>query len=261
MRSISYLYFKDFVNSKIFKYIFLMQLALTVYAFTSFGLSFDPAYNFNYLEKYIIIITNPWFFFASFIFIILFANIFIYKRIEKSEFVILRLNSYKSYINIIKNTCILVDCALFLISIVLLFIMLNFTFSKFEIKIMEPYNIPNYIFVIFMTIKAFLITLMISLFNVSLFKLVNIKTIILGNVINFSVLVGSFIKPDLIKNVTEISFALFDYIKGAKYLNFKLEIICFSIYMSICFIIILLLFEISYKFMKKVEVNEKNFFK
>ena len=130
--------------------------------------------------------------------------------------------------------------------------MLNFTINKFEIKVMDTYNITNITYSIFVFIKNYLLMLSISLLNFNLIRVFKEKIVIICNVLLFTYMSTSLLRVGTVKRITDMSFYLYDYIAGCKYSSFKLEIICFLIFNIIIIAISNILFFYSNKYLKGV---------
>ena len=160
----------SFMNSNNFKTIFVCQLLITLYSFFAYGLVLNKEINLSYLDKYININSSIWFFSISYIFLLLFVQIYIIKKYTNNYILVSRFNNIKAFWKFIRNIILLVNSILYFVSQILLLIMLNFTINKFEIKVMDTYNITNITYSIFVFIKNYLLMLSISLLNFNLFS-------------------------------------------------------------------------------------------
>ena len=240
----------SFMNSNNFKTIFVCQLLITLYSFFAYGLVLNKEINLSYLDKYININSSIWFFSISYIFLLLFVQIYIIKKYTNNYILVSRFNNIKAFWKFIRNIILLVNSILYFVSQILLLIMLNFTINKFEIKVMDTYNITNITYSIFVFIKNYLLMLSISLLNFNLIRVFKEKIVIICNVLLFTYMSTSLLRVGTVKRITDMSFYLYDYIAGCKYSSFKLEIICFLIFNIIIIAISNILFFYSNKKLK-----------
>ena len=240
----------SFMNSNNFKTIFVCQLLITLYSFFAYGLVLNKEINLSYLDKYININSSIWFFSISYIFLLLFVQIYIIKKYTNNYILVSRFNNIKAFWKFIRNIILLVNSILYFVSQILLLIMLNFTINKFEIKVMDTYNITNITYSIFVFIKNYLLMLSISLLNFNLIRVFKEKIVIICNVLLFTYMSTSLLRIGTVKRINDMSFYLYDYIAGCKYSSFKLEIICFLIFNIIIIAISNILFFYSNKKLK-----------
>ena len=106
----------NFMNSNNFKTIFVCQLLITLYSFFAYGLVLNKEINLSYLDKYININSSIWFFSISYIFLLLFVQIYIIKKYTNNYILVSRFNNIKAFWKFIRNILLLVNSKLYFVS-------------------------------------------------------------------------------------------------------------------------------------------------
>ena len=238
--------FKKSINTELFKIIFLMIIFISFYSVLSCG------FDMKYIDKAFYCITGDYEIILLLLVILL--NTFnIYKITNSNVSYILRLRKKKKYlIEIIKNI-VVSDSIVYIVYIISCVIFLNLFSQKINIEILENYHVPNIVYLFFLTIRNYIILMIISVFSFLSMKLFKKELLVIC--VDFILLGALLIMPIYIGNIDSVlkmRFFIGFYLKITNYGNFGLEIIITMIYIILSIIIIDLLIKIIYKHVKKV---------
>lgn len=230
--------YKNSINNQKFTLIFIFSIFLS-----AFGI-INIATGYNYVNGFISIITNGYYI-AILLLLILINTCNIYYEFSDNIFYIIRLKDKKNFLKeLIKIVCTS-NFVLLIINLILIMIGLNlFNHHIFEIN--------NFVYLIYIIIKLIILTQFISILNILLFKLVNNKVVILLNIIIYILTIASNISMKPIKTIFQMPLFIGAYFKIQPYANFLFEILCFILFSSIIYILVLFLKKIVLKYMKGV---------
>lgn len=237
--------FKYFITSSIFKIMYIIYIILCIMHLNSTKvMEYNFRYSFNYFEYLLNLMSNYSFIIVNLFITILISTLFIYHRFEKNLNYIIRCENKKKYLKEISANIFIINTIIYLILILTLAILTNFSSVNYNIKEYYSYNIPNVIYLLFLIIKYYVLIMIISLLNIYLIKLINEKIVIFLNIVIYGL---TFIaaNPVLVNNILEMPFLITSYIGNAQYSNFNLEMTCHFIFYLCLTIITTIIFIIS----------------
>lgn len=191
--------------------------------------------NYDYFE----IIINA-FTFSRFSFILLFIfliTFFIYyDSFRKYDFYLIRMNNKLVMKKELIKTVLFNNLILFIITIMLFVILLNiFHINDFHIKILNHYNIYNFIYVLFFITRLFVWIELISVFNILVVEKFSKPICLVVNIIFYTYLCyGITLSPNLvISSIMDIGFKLYYFFFPMPYSSFMFEIVISVFYVLI----------------------------
>lgn len=230
--------YKNSLNSQKFTLVFLFSIFITI-----FGIM-NLASGYSYVDGFICIITNGYYV-AILLLLLLINTCNIYNDFSDNMFYIIRLKNKKIFLKELIITICMSNLILLMINLTLLMIGLNL-FNR------HIFEINNFIYLGYAIIKMMILSQFISILNVLLLKLINNKIVMIVNIILYILTIGINVKP--VNSISQIPLFIGNYFKIQLYSNFLLEIICFLLFCSVLYILILIIKKITLKCMKDISL-------
>lgn len=219
-------FFNYLVSTQRFKLTFILSVIATIFGVISLG--FEKQY--GYFDGFLMILSNPFYMMA--LYMILFINtIHTVTMFDKNESYIIRCETIKEYLKQMISKTLFNNTILYGILLLLLMIGLNlFCFGKFNIYVIEAYQIYNIIYLIFFLLRAYAIFSVMTTLNVLLLKVLNDKGVILLNIL-FAI--GIIVIPSGGDALTRMPFFIGSFLTLQYFRSFFFEILC-----SLCILFI-----------------------
>lgn len=194
----------------------------------------------GYFEIINYALTFPQFLMISFLPTILITDILILKLYDLRYELIMRYESKKKYFTEILKNIFFSNTVIITISLMILLIIINF-FSKSSISIyyLEEYGCYNIIYIIYIAIKLYILTIIFSFIFVMLYKMINkkISVIIMISLIGTIYVLSYDFKEIVLFFETPIYFMRY-FTDGILYNNFGLRVLSF-VYIMIVYGVLL----------------------
>lgn len=245
----SKIYFiKQFVLSDIFK---LILAIIIISAFMSLALYIPELITnvdtTNYIDRLCFVISHKTVMLFTIPFIIILLVIYLIKIFDYYQFYFIRFKTKKAYHKLcIKNiiACYTLTYILFLLIFSILHLLLKTnTFLVTNYHISGDYYVINIIYLFWLILKNYLLSIFYIIINYLLLKIFNNKVVIAMNII--------FIGSILILNRYDLGFYLiYNFILTPYFVNFDAELFSFMLNSLISILSLLFIYEILEKYMK-----------
>lgn len=237
---------KDFLGSWMFETLIFGIICLSLYA-----IIVNLPLELSLIDNFINILGNPWFFSGSFIIIILVADLYVYNRFKENKGLSLRMETYDKYEKYIANIIYKINKILYFVTIIILICILNFTFSKLGLRMMQNYNIPNILYLFYQLVKTYALMQILAKLNIEILKIIDAKIIIVLNLIVLYFNIETYDSNDIVvKSIKDIFWAYDKYVHIYVYDSFFLELQCFTIYMLCSILVLYAIDKITKKYLK-----------
>lgn len=238
MNNYNFEIYKNSLSSQKFTLVFLFSIFIT-----AFGI-INLAYGYNYVNGFVTIITNGYYV-AILLLLLLINTCNIYNDFSDNIFYIIRLKNKRNFLKELIITVCISNLILLIVNLVLIMIGLNlFNHHIFEVN--------NFIYLVYAIIKMIILSQFISVLNVLLLKLINNKIIIISNIIIYVLIISINISMSPVSSIFQIPLFIGSYFKIQPYSNLLFEILCFLLFCSMLYILILIIKRIVLKYMKDV---------
>ena len=239
-------YFKQSVETNLFKIIFAILVIVGFYSIISCG------FEVSYLDKLIMSLTGKYES-AFLILIILLSTFNVYNIVESNAFYIIRFKNKEDYLRgFIKNT-LFINTIIYILYILITFIFTNLLTDTSINNTLKIYDINNIVYYAFVLFRNYLVFVILSMFNLIILKLENKKMAVL--VLNILIIVMTIMMPMSLQRISDvINMPIFigNYLVMTMYSNLVFEISITFLYMMIQIMIVFILFKLTIKYMKQV---------
>lgn len=235
--------YKNSINTSNFLLIFIFSIILAIYSVLTF------AFKDGYITGFLNVLFSG--FPILIILLLVLANsINTYKIFEQNQFYIIRFSTKNKYLNeLVKNVCFSNFCLLIL-NVILIMICLNiFNITYPNIKI---YQFQSPVYLIYIIIRLIVISQLLSIINIYLFKLINNKLIIGLNIILYALIIIFPYSRQMVDSLFNIPLFIGNYLTHTMYSSFLFEVCCFLLYCGLLILLISFLNKITLKYMEKV---------
>lgn len=201
---------------------------------------------FNYLEGFISILSFPIFFTFGILMCFLVISLCTYTYFDKHEYLISRLGTKKNYLKILILNIFIINTFIFILMLIIIIISLNlFPKTGFGFQYNESLHCHNFLYLIFIIIRLFFMTQIISIFSMLLCKIINNKIVIGLNIVLYgSFIACSYVNIIPINSIFRIPLYIGNYLIVSRYESFGIELLCTITYISCLILIIYILFHI-----------------
>lgn len=182
---------------------------------------------------------------------ILFSTVNIINNFDYCEFVIIRYKTKKEYLNKLIKNVLVINFILILVNYMLLFIILTFKSDGFIIENLL-YNIPNYIYVIWLSIRKIITIELISLVFLFVAKLIDKPYNIFINLSLILLILLPGYKDKMVMSLSDMFIFYGDYFIYHRYNSFLLEIIIFCRYHIIYILLLILMYKFTLRKLKNI---------
>lgn len=245
--SLKYLFDEDLT-----KKIMVLSFLISICAFYLYKINYKV--NINIIDGVVSVMTNNLVCIILYFVILLFSSITVYKKIGKNSIHLLRFKTKREYLIVLIKSIIKSNTFTFILVFIMnLLIFSFFSGFNFGFRYVEFYKTFNLIYLIFMAIKIYILSNLLSLISILLFEIINEKIVYLLNLIIYSTTFLTYYESTSIDSLLEIKLLLGNYLMILNYSSFIFEILLFIIYSLLIVMGSSLLFE--YVSKKEVDVS------
>ena len=237
--------YKQSLNTQKFMLVFALSIIFAIYGVLALGFMDD------YITGFVNVFTGS-IYVAGVLLILLLNTSNLLSIFESNQFYIIRFKTRKEYLVELIKTVLFSNLCTLLLNVILVVIGLNI-FNKYNSSVtVMGYNMSPWIYIIYMIIKFIILSSIISIITVLLFKILNKKIVIVLNIILYIFIAATPYSATTINSIINIPLFIGTYFMKAAYSNFLFEILCFLLYSSVLIIIIEVVKNITLKRMKDV---------
>ncbi len=187
--------------------------------------------------------------------IVLFVNVFYtYRAFEKKTSIIIRLKSYKSFLKKLIVQVLLSNFILLGINFIILLTVVNFVSRlPFSMEIYQNYQISYLWYTLFFYVRIMIILSLLSIFVLLVYKLFGYKGAVLSLLLYFyTASFSAVVEGEQLDTLSSMKFHPTQYFYEHYYSSFSLEVVISFVYVMIWIGIIVVLYEITSMYMKKI---------
>jgi hypothetical protein len=214
---------KAYISTQKFTMLFLLSLILSIYGV------FAIAYSDNYVNGFLNILTNP-IYITIHIFLLYINTIFLIDQNHEDYYYHLRVKNKVNYYDKMRLGIVINNVMLTVFNLVILMILLNL-FNRNGTSTFVLYNIPSWLYLIYIVVKIFFISNIFLIFNFYFLTILKKNIVIFISVaINIIFMSGVFKVTDSIDSILEMSWFFGNYLIFIKYQSFLFEILVFILF-------------------------------
>ena len=237
--------YKQSLNTQKFMLLFALSIIFAIYGVLALGFMDD------YITGFLNVFTGS-IYVAGILLILLLNTSNLFGIFESNPFYIIRFKTRKQYLIELVKTVLFSNLCTLLLNIILVVIGLNI-FNKYDSTVtVMGYNFSPWIYITYMIIKFIILSSIISIITVFLFKILNKRIVIILNIILYIFIAATPYSATTITSITNLPLFIGTYFMKTSYSNFLFEILCFLLYGGILFVIVEVMKNIVLKRMKDV---------
>lgn len=225
--------------------LFALSIIFAIYGVLALGFMDD------YITGFLNVFTGS-IYVAGILLILLLNTSNLFGIFESNQFYIIRFKTRKQYLIELVKTVLFSNLCTLLLNIILVVIGLNI-FNKYDSTVtVMGYNFSPWIYITYMIIKFIILSSIISIITVFLFKILNKRIVIILNIILYIFIAATPYSATTITSITNLPLFIGTYFMKTLYSNFLFEILCFLLYDGVLFAIVEVMKNIVLKRMKDV---------